>query len=157
MLINRTKDLTRMSLPERISLLNSYEMDDKQRLYNHTSSYNNGVVSSNTALFSQHGARSSFQVFPPNVPSYSGFMPATPIQTVNPAQSAPTLATSGPTLSTSTPFVVSKEFKQNMAFLERVMNCNNAFVARKLTTNNIRAGELNEVHPYDIEEMDITW
>ncbi|MFS7953821.1 putative transcription factor interactor and regulator CCHC(Zn) family [Helianthus anomalus] len=159
-------------------------MDDKQRLYNHTASYNNIGVLTNTALVSQQGF-GSFQMFPSSVTnptnalstvlfpsnlgtyiSQSGYFPA-PIQQVNPTQfapqSTPASAQAHPATSTtfaatnwSTHIAVSKEFEENMVFMTRVMNCYHAFITRKMA-NKIASTEQHEVHPDDIEETDITW
>ncbi|MFS8019335.1 putative transcription factor interactor and regulator CCHC(Zn) family [Helianthus anomalus] len=44
-----------------------------------------------------------------------------------------------------------------MVFMAGVMNCYYAFITRKLVANQIASNKLHEVHPDDIEEMDITW
>ncbi|MFS7962033.1 hypothetical protein Hanom_Chr08g00721891 [Helianthus anomalus] len=43
-----------------------------------------------------------------------------------------------------------------MVFMAGVMNCYHAFITGKLAANQIASNELHEVHPDDIEEMDIT-
>ncbi|KAD5960539.1 hypothetical protein E3N88_12011 [Mikania micrantha] len=53
-LIKKTKDLYRISLIELISIIKSYDMDDKQRTMNHNSSLSvAGVGNSNNAFISQ--------------------------------------------------------------------------------------------------------
>ncbi|MFS7929412.1 hypothetical protein Hanom_Chr04g00332251 [Helianthus anomalus] len=150
-------------------------MDDKQRLYNHTASYNNAGVLTNTALMSQQGMSSlqtpSTVLFPANLGIYinqSGYFPA-PAQQVNQTQSAPQPANqSAPTptqllsnittafAGTNPSVATSKEFKEAMAFMTRVMNCYHAFIAGRVA-NNIDSTELLEIHPDNVEEMDITW
>ncbi|MFS7968451.1 putative transcription factor interactor and regulator CCHC(Zn) family [Helianthus anomalus] len=106
-------------------------------------------------------------LFPSNLgtyPGYSGYFPA-PVQQMNPVQTAsqpapaqahPATFTAFATSTWSPPITVSKEFEEHMVFMAGVMNCYHAFITGKLT-NHIASSELHEVHPDDIEEMDITW
>ncbi|MFS7997584.1 hypothetical protein Hanom_Chr12g01143471 [Helianthus anomalus] len=43
-----------------------------------------------------------------------------------------------------------------MAFMTGVMNCYHALIAGRVK-NDVDSAELLEVHPDDVEEMDITW
>jgi len=53
-LIKRTKDLARLTLSETISLIKSYDLDDRQRYLTQTASYNNAIIAiPSNALISQ--------------------------------------------------------------------------------------------------------
>ncbi|KAF5758754.1 putative transcription factor interactor and regulator CCHC(Zn) family [Helianthus annuus] len=174
-LIKRTRDLARMTLSELISLLKSYEMDDKQRLYNHATSYNNAGVLTNSALMSQQGMSAltgpSTVPLPVNLGTFvnqSGYFPAatqhvnqtlSTAQPTNPSALTPTQFLSNITTAfaaTNSSVATSKDFEQAMAFMTGVMNCYHAFIVGRVK-NNIDSAELLEVHPDDVEEMDITW
>ncbi|MFS7919113.1 hypothetical protein Hanom_Chr03g00209051 [Helianthus anomalus] len=109
--------------------------------------------------------------FPANLGTYvnqSGYFSA-PTQQVNqtPSTSQPTNQ-SAPTptqllsnittafAATNSSVATSREFEQAMAFMTRLMNCYHVFIAGRVA-NNIDSTELLEIHPDDVEEMDITW
>ncbi|MFS7961979.1 hypothetical protein Hanom_Chr08g00721271 [Helianthus anomalus] len=58
--------------------------------------------------------------------------------------------------STNSSVATSREFEQAMAFMTGVMNCYHAFIAGRVA-KNIDSAKLLEVHPDDVEEMNITW
>ncbi|MFS7919326.1 putative transcription factor interactor and regulator CCHC(Zn) family [Helianthus anomalus] len=80
-------------------------------------------------------------------------------QPTNQSASTPTQLLSNITtafVATNSPVATSRDFEQPMAFMIGVMNCYHAFIAGRVK-NNIDSAELLEVHPDDVEEMDITW
>ncbi|KAJ0495725.1 putative transcription factor interactor and regulator CCHC(Zn) family [Helianthus annuus] len=80
-------------------------------------------------------------------------------QPSNPSAVTPTQLLSNITTAfaaTNSSVATSKDFEEAMAFMTGVMNCYHAFIAGRVK-NNIDSSELFEVHPDDVEEMDITW
>ena len=49
-----------------------------------------------------------------------------------------------------------KEKEENMALATGLVNCYNAFVAGELSPQ-LSFADLDQIHPKDVEEMDITW
>ncbi|MFS7967019.1 putative transcription factor interactor and regulator CCHC(Zn) family [Helianthus anomalus] len=77
----------------------------------------------------------------------------------NPSSPTPTQRLSNITTAfaaTNSSVATSRDFEQAMAFMTGVMNCYHAFIPGRVK-NNIDSAELLEVHPDDVEEMDITW
>ena len=49
-----------------------------------------------------------------------------------------------------------KEKEENLALATGLVNCYNAFVAGELSPQ-LSFADLDQIHPKDVEEMDITW
>src|ERR1043165_9377430 len=71
-LIKRTKDLARLTLSETISLIKSYDLDDRQRYMTQTASYNNVIIAtpSNALMSQQEPQRPSLYSYPASGSSY---------------------------------------------------------------------------------------
>ncbi|MFS7973249.1 hypothetical protein Hanom_Chr09g00854431 [Helianthus anomalus] len=51
----------------------------------------------------------------------------------------------------------SQQTKEYLEIAASVINCLNDFVAGDITPPNFVMSDLNQMHPDDVEEMDITW
>lgn len=134
--IKKTKDLNKLSLAEVMAIIKACDMDDRQREINHANSYStaNLGVSTNSA-FSTHQTHTAQQVAPSGSSS-CGSSTKAPAQVQTPT--------------------IPKEAEENVALMAGFMNCYNALLAGDLVPP-IMVGELDQIHPEDVEEMDITW
>ncbi|KAJ0947135.1 putative transcription factor interactor and regulator CCHC(Zn) family [Helianthus annuus] len=170
-MIKKTKDLARCSLSEMISHIKACELDDKQRETNYKNSmlaagFSVGPTSSNNnnaALLSQGG----FQMFSNTASAkaaptstnvyYSGFSTqnaptAASASAVNASSAAPTSTVNNEMIAFFT-----QQSKENLDIAASVINCLNAFVAGKFDPPKWCGDDLHQIHPDDVEEMDITW
>ncbi|MFS8001004.1 putative transcription factor interactor and regulator CCHC(Zn) family [Helianthus anomalus] len=173
-MIKKTKDLARCTLSEMISHIKACELDDKQRETNYKNSMLAAGFSiapttssdSNTALLSQGG----FQMFrnTSSVSQTSGKVHASGSsnQIVSPAspasvQNAGNVSTVAPASAHSTNNEMMAFFanqsKEKLDIAASVINCLNAFIAGKLDPPKWSPDDLSQIHPDDVEEMDITW
>ncbi|MFS7929155.1 hypothetical protein Hanom_Chr04g00329161 [Helianthus anomalus] len=51
----------------------------------------------------------------------------------------------------------SQQSKENLDIVASVINCMNAFATGKLEPPKFSMDDLDQIHPEDVEEMDITW
>ncbi|KAJ0485716.1 putative transcription factor interactor and regulator CCHC(Zn) family [Helianthus annuus] len=173
-MIKKTKDLARCSLSEMISHIKACELDDKQRETNHknsmlaagftiapTSSNNN-----NAALLSQGG----FQMFSNAASAKAAPTSANVYYSGSPTQAAPSPPTvasasavnassAAPTSTVKNDMIdfFTQQSKENLDIAASVINCLNAFVAGKIDPPKWCGDDLHQIHPDDVEEMDITW
>ncbi|KAJ0542527.1 putative transcription factor interactor and regulator CCHC(Zn) family [Helianthus annuus] len=174
-MIKKTKDLARCTLSEMISHIKACELDDKQRETNYKNSmlaagFSIAPASSNnnnTALLSQGG----FQMFRNNSSasqiSAKGHSPGSSNQVVSSASTVTSAGNAG-NVSTVAPtfaFAANNEMiaffasqsKEKLEIAASVINCLNAFIAGKLDPPKWSPNDLSQIHPDDVEEMDITW
>lgn len=161
LVIKKTKNLSRMSLAETMAVIKACEMDDKQREINHVNTYstaNIGISSNNafSALPADVIASLKTTYIRPSVGSSS--VPATfPAQSVKPSGSSTSNVVSPTTPSPTTPSPAAmKEAEENLTLMAGFMNCYNAFVNGDLAAP-LMIGDLNQINPEDVEEMDISW
>ncbi|KAD4180306.1 hypothetical protein E3N88_28897 [Mikania micrantha] len=139
--IKRTKDMYKTSLSELISIINSYDMDDKQRALNHASSMGIAPTSENSALLSAINHQSSgMHHYQP--PSSHGVPFETAFLSSGQAGSVPK---------------VNPESEENLLLFKGFMNSYNAFIAGELAPSNLTQDNLEQINPADVEEMDISW
>ncbi|KAD1222171.1 hypothetical protein E3N88_43131 [Mikania micrantha] len=124
--IKRTKDMYKTSLSELISIINSYDMDDKQRALNHASSMGIAPVSENSALLSAINLQAS------GMQHYQ-----TPSSQSIPFETA--FLSSGQAGSVSK---ISVESEENMLLFKGFMNSYNAFRAGELAPANLTQDNL---------------
>ncbi|KAJ0879802.1 putative transcription factor interactor and regulator CCHC(Zn) family [Helianthus annuus] len=170
-MIKKTKDLARCALSEMISHIKACELDDKQRETN----YKNSMLAAgfsiapsssnnnNTALLSQGG----FQMFrntSATPTSTNAYCSGSSNQVVSPAApasipNAGNISTAASASAANNEMIAffAKQSKENLDIAASVINCLNAFVAGKLDPPKWSPGDLTQVHPDDVEEMDITW
>ncbi|KAD4385615.1 hypothetical protein E3N88_25784 [Mikania micrantha] len=131
--IKRTKDMYKTSLSELISIINSYDMDDKQRALNHASSMGIAPMSENSALLSainlqasgmQHYQHSSSQ----SISFETAFL------------------SSGQAGSVSK---INPESEENLLLFKGFMNSYNAFIAGELAPANLTQDNLEQINPAD--------
>ncbi|KAF5815687.1 putative transcription factor interactor and regulator CCHC(Zn) family [Helianthus annuus] len=176
-MIKKTKDLARCSLLEMISHIKACELDDKQRETNYKNSmlaagFSVAPTSSNdnnTALLSQGGfqmfSNATFAKSTPtsaNVYCSGSSNQATPphptvasASTVN-AVNASTAASASTAKNEMIAFF-TQQSKENLDIAASIINCLNAFVAGKIDPPKWCGDDLHQIHPDDVEEMDITW
>ncbi|KAJ0448317.1 hypothetical protein HanLR1_Chr17g0673931 [Helianthus annuus] len=166
-MIKKTKDLARCTVSEMISHIKACELDDKQRETNYknsmlaagfsiapTSSNNN-----NTALLSQGG----FQMFrnatsaKPAPTSANVYCSGSSNQAASPVAPAMTSPTSASAANNEMIAFFSKQTKENLEIAASVINCLNAFASGNLGPPKFSMDDLDQIHPEDVEEMDITW
>ncbi|XP_023734262.2 uncharacterized protein LOC111882129 isoform X2 [Lactuca sativa] len=157
-IIKKTKDLNRLSLAQIMAIIKACDLDDKQREINHINSYS----FANLGIQSKY-AFSSFtnpQVPPFVVPQSSFVTPQSSFvaqSSFTAPQPYPQVASSSKTnVPVPTQIHVSKENEENLALATGLVNCYNAFVAGELPPQSSFA-DLDQIHPEDVEEMDITW
>ncbi|KAD5802663.1 hypothetical protein E3N88_14023 [Mikania micrantha] len=139
--IKRTKDMYKTSLSELISIINSYDMDDKQRALNHASSMGIAPTSENSALLSAINLQSQgMQHYQPS--SSNGVPFETAFLSSGQAGSVPK---------------VNPESEENLLLFKGFMNSYNAFIAGELAPSNLTQDNLEQINPADVEEMDISW
>ncbi|KAJ0587463.1 putative transcription factor interactor and regulator CCHC(Zn) family [Helianthus annuus] len=170
-MIKKTKDLARCTLSEMISHIKACELDDKQRDTN----YKNSMLAAgfsiapsssndnNTTLLSQGG----FQMFrntSATPTSANAYCSGSSNQVVSPAASASipnsgNISTAASASAANNEMIAffAKQSKENLDIAASVINCLNAFVAGKLDPPKWSPDDLTQVHPDDVEEMDITW
>ncbi|KAJ0870677.1 putative transcription factor interactor and regulator CCHC(Zn) family [Helianthus annuus] len=173
-MIKKTKDLARCSLSEMISHIKACELDDKQRETNHKNSLlaagftiaPTSSTNDNTALLSQGG----FQMFSNVASAKAAPTSANVYYSGSPGRAAPSSSTaasaSAVNTSSAAPASTAKnemiafftqQSKENLDIAASVINCLNAFVAGKLDPPKWCPDDLSQIHPDDVEEMDITW
>ena len=113
-------------------------MDGKQREINHVNSYSAANIGTST-----NNAFSAQPTLITKTPS------GTPIAASSSSGSISITPTQDPIQAT-------KGVEDNMALMAGFMNCYNAFVAGDLVPP-VMMGELDQIHPDDVEEMDISW
>lgn len=133
--IKKTKDLNKLSLAELMAVIKACDIDDKQREINHVRSYSaaNLVASTNSAFSA--------------LPSHSASPHAVPSPIYRPAAVSSSSAQSQNSV---------KGAEENIALIAGLVNCYSALVAGELSPP-VTIGELDQIHPEDVEEMDITW
>ncbi|KAI3751320.1 hypothetical protein L2E82_22387 [Cichorium intybus] len=144
--IKKNKDLDRFSLSEIMAIIKSCDMDDKQREMNHVSSYQSANIgtSANNAFSVQTTGNATTKVQAQFQPGSSSVAPQAPsvaaysIKTPTPAQPLP------------------KGAEENLGLMVGLINCYNALVAGELF-HPMTAGDLDQINPDDLEEMDISW
>ncbi|KAI3723678.1 hypothetical protein L2E82_35434 [Cichorium intybus] len=137
--IKKTRDLSKLSLSEVMAIIKFCDMDDKQREINHVNSFQSANLGTAT--------NSEFSALPAQHVSSSSSLPMAP-----PASSTPSPVTK----STSPAPVFAKGAEENMTLMAGFMNYYNAFFAGELV-QPVMIGDLDQIHPKDIEEMDIYW
>ncbi|KAI3767616.1 hypothetical protein L2E82_17880 [Cichorium intybus] len=144
--IKKTKDLARLSLSEIMAIIKSCDMDDKQREMNHVSSYQSANISTSTNnAFSVQATSHATSKAPTQFQSSSSSV----------APSAPPVAASSsktPTVAQSLP----QGSEENLGLMAGLLNCYNVLVAGELF-HPMTAGDLDQINPDDLEEMDISW
>ncbi|KAJ0788748.1 putative transcription factor interactor and regulator CCHC(Zn) family [Helianthus annuus] len=70
---------------------------------------------------------------------------------------ATTIAASNPTMKNEMIAFFTQHSKENLDIAASVINCLNAFAAGKLDPPRFSMDDLDQIHPEDVEEMDITW
>jgi hypothetical protein len=138
--IKRTKNLSTESLARVISTLNACEEDDRQQELN----YSNSHSAANLGV----SANNAFSALPTSAlpPTKSVIPSISPSPTFPSPQPAPASHT-----TTNAPGV-----DENIALVANFVNCYNAFVAGNLIPP-MTLGELDQIHPDDVEELDIQW
>ena len=135
---------------KKMAIIKACDLDDKQREINHVNSYstaNLGIQSNST--FSSFTTPKVQPFVASKPPSYV----TPPMQNVQLSMSYPQAASSS---KASAPAPAPKESDENMALATGLVNCYNAFVAGKLPPQ-LSFVDLDQIHPEDVEEMDITW
>ncbi|KAI3814064.1 hypothetical protein L1987_18807 [Smallanthus sonchifolius] len=137
-LLKRTKDLNAIPLNDLISIIKSYDLDDQQRKVNHVNTLNSaGGQGSNSAFLSSVSKRASGSG--EAVTGQSTVAKSTvPDQQAYSAQHA-------------------KLIEANTSLCIGIMNCYVAFASGNLSPLEILTTELNQIHPEDVEELDISW
>ncbi|KAJ0861499.1 putative transcription factor interactor and regulator CCHC(Zn) family [Helianthus annuus] len=166
-MIKKTKDLARCTLSEMISHIKACELDDKQRETNYKNSMLAAGFSiapttssdSNTALLSQGG----FQMFRNNSSvSQSGssnqiVSSASPASVQNAGKASAAASASAHSTNNEMMAFFASQSKEKLDIAASVINCLNAFLAGKLDPPKWSQDDLSQIHPDDVEEMDITW
>ena len=136
--IKKTKDLNKMLLAETMAVIKACDVDDKQREINHVNSYSAANVGAST--------NSAFSAQPTMIAPSSSC-----------ASMAPSSSSSSSS-STQTPHApaMAKGVEENLGLRVGLINCYNALVAGELAPP-VMMGELDQIHPDDVEEMDISW
>ncbi|MFS7981791.1 putative transcription factor interactor and regulator CCHC(Zn) family [Helianthus anomalus] len=172
-MIKKTKDLARCTLSEMISHIKACELDDKQRETNYKNSMLAAGFSmaptsssdSNTALLSQGG----FQMFRNTSSNQTSgkvqasgssnqiVSPATPASVQNAGNVTTAASAAAHTPNNEMMAFFAKQSKEKLDIAASVINCLNAFIAGKLDPPKWSPDDLSQIHPDDVEEMDITW
>ncbi|KAJ0839390.1 putative transcription factor interactor and regulator CCHC(Zn) family [Helianthus annuus] len=173
-MIKKTKDLARCTLSEMISHIKACELDDKQRETNYKNSMLAAGFSiapassnnSNTALLSQGGFqmfRNTSSASPTSAKVHSSGSSNQVVSPASPAsiQNAGNVSTGAPTSASAANNEMMAFFanqsKEKLDIAASVINCLNAFIAGKLDPPKWSPDDLTQIHPDDVEEMDITW
>lgn len=146
-MIKRTVQLARTTLTELISIIQACEIDDQQRALNHASSYNAAGVKSTTTAFSAQPDQTSYS--PPQSSAYQTYVSTPPQKS---AKANSTASSSG-----SPSVTISKEAEDNIALIAGFMNCYQALMSGNLAPPMSVTSDQSQIHPEDLEEMDITW
>ncbi|KAJ0610908.1 putative transcription factor interactor and regulator CCHC(Zn) family [Helianthus annuus] len=168
-MIKKTKDLARCSLSEMISHIKACELDGKQRETN----YKNSMLaagfsatplasSNNTALVSHTGFQmfsnsASAKAAPTSSNTYYSGTPTPTTAAPSTPNHATAAASSTPTAKNEMIVFFSQQSKENHDIVASVVNCLNAFAAGRFDPPKFSMGDLDQIHPEDVEEMDITW
>ncbi|MFS7969188.1 putative transcription factor interactor and regulator CCHC(Zn) family [Helianthus anomalus] len=128
-MIKRTNDLARCSLPKMISHIKACELDDNQKETNHKNSMLAVAFSATPTTTNNNNDV---------LVSQSGFQMFSSSAS---SKAAPTSANS----------------KENLDIAASFINCLNAFATGKLDPPRSSMDDLHQIHPDDVEEMDITW
>ena len=144
--IKKTRHLNKLTLAETMAIIKACDLDDKPREINHVSSYStaNLRISSNNVFTSFTVPQTQAFTIPQThvVPSSMPY-PKTHV--------VPHSASS----SKAPPYVSTpKEVEETLALASCLVNCYNAFLARELPPQ-ISSADLDQIHPKDVEEMDI--
>ena len=132
--IKKTKDLSRLSLAEVMSVTKACDIDDKQREINHVNSYstaNLGVSSNNALSFFMTPSGQAFAVQQPQIQTFNAASSIPYHQTPNVPFSIPQTG-SAPNVSAKASSSNSKEYDENLALATGLVNCYNAFIAGDL-------------------------
>ena len=130
--IKKTKDMYKTTLSELISIINSYDLDDKQRAMNHANSMGISEGSNSSALLAS----------------------LTPQQIVALTQNAQIPTSSAFSASTMPQSSQNtKMMEENIALFSGFMNSYNSFVAGQLAPPNLTQDELEQINPQDIEKL----
>ncbi|KAF5805895.1 putative transcription factor interactor and regulator CCHC(Zn) family [Helianthus annuus] len=168
-MIKKTKDLARCSLSEMISHIKACELDDKQRETNYKNSMlaagftaTPSTSSNNTAFVSHVGFQTfsnsaSAKAAPTSPNLYYAGTPAPAAAAAPPSANATVAASSTPIATNEMIAFFSQQSKENLDIAASVINCLNAFAAGKLNPPKFSMDDLDQIHPEDVEEMDITW
>ena len=152
-IIKSTRDLKNLSLAEVMAIIKAYDMDNKQREINHVNSYSTATIggSSNNAFAAQ--------------PTQAPTLPPLQQQHTHPAPQSSSFGyqldssnssfNSSPGQSSTQAFAVTKD-AETFALMTNVLACYNALVAGKLAPP-LNIADLDQIHPDDVEEMDINW
>ncbi|KAI3725433.1 hypothetical protein L1987_65221 [Smallanthus sonchifolius] len=133
--IKRTKDMYTTPLSELISILRSYEMDDQQRLMMFSSETDH-LMSQGNALLS-----SMSSTYTPN------------LSTVSNQKDVATSVQQSKSPSTSE----AKFVEMHVALFSVFMSSYNCMLAGMLSPANLIQDNTGQIHPDDLEEMDIKW
>ncbi|KAJ0807573.1 putative transcription factor interactor and regulator CCHC(Zn) family [Helianthus annuus] len=74
-----------------------------------------------------------------------------------PSTTASTAAASSPFVKNEMIAFYTQQSNENLDIDTSVINCLNAFVAGKLDPPRFSMDDLDQIHPEDVEQMDITW
>ncbi|KAI3767878.1 hypothetical protein L2E82_18307 [Cichorium intybus] len=135
--IKKTKDLNSLSLSEILAVIKACDMDDKQLEINYANSYQSANLGVST--------NSAFSALSAHAPVYQASSTSSKPM-VSPVPSIPVVP--APTLP--------KGAEENLGLMAGLLNCYNAFCAGELV-QPMMVGDLDQVHPDDVEEMDISW
>ncbi|KAL8215886.1 hypothetical protein R6Q57_022723 [Mikania cordata] len=146
-----------------VSVIKSYEINDQERAMNHTNTNNvAGISSVNSAFISQPS--SAYPVHKVALPSISSVSSGKSILLSAVGSSAPVLQASGANSGSSSgsivvqPATLTKEVLDNIALVAGFLKCTNALGSGyMLPPFAVVVSELEQIHPQDMEEMDITW
>ena len=139
--IKKTSDLNTMTLAETLAVIKSFDMDVTQREIN-GAGYNAGR-SSNSAFPAEPSMTA------PSQPSSSSYVPAVQqTQTFSAGTSS-----YSPVIHTGS---MPKVVEENLALMTGLIGCYNALVTGELAPP-VMLSELDQIHPDDVEEMDISW
>ncbi|KAM0018096.1 putative transcription factor interactor and regulator CCHC(Zn) family [Helianthus debilis subsp. tardiflorus] len=89
--------------------------------------------------------------------SANAYYSGTPAPSAAPSTAATTATTSNPSMKNEMIAFFTQQSKENLDIPASVINCLNAFVAGKLDPPRFSVDDLDQIHPEDVEEIDITW
>ncbi|KAF5771985.1 hypothetical protein HanRHA438_Chr13g0582601 [Helianthus annuus] len=117
-----------------------------------TATNNKNVVLISQGGFQMFSGSASSKATPASANAYYSGSPA--------ASAAPSTAAStaaNPSVKNKMIALFTQQSKENLDIAASVINCLNAFVAGKLDPPRWSMDDLDQIHPEDVEEMDITW
>ncbi|XP_052622759.1 uncharacterized protein LOC111896584 [Lactuca sativa] len=134
----------------------SWDMNVAREI-NHMNSYSttNLVVSFNNTALSSF-MTSSGQAFTAQQPQTQTLNAATSIPQHQPSSVPSQQTVSASNVSAKVSYSNTKESDENLALATGLVNCYNAFVAGDFPPQ-LSFADLDQIHPKDVEEMDITW